>query len=1188
MKKDDQLRTHTTPTMNTYKPLWLRLSTQYLALLLTLLTGAKSQARVLDDFNDNTKTAWTDFTFVPGFGLPSEADGKFRFEQPGAGRAIFSASQKTSETFELKEGRTVEFRVDLVEGGAKDSFAILAFLPTSIGGQPNSPGTLAGYGLAKSTTDVLITKGINKYFIADDGPAANLKNNNITLVLTLTVKEGSVYIRARALDKEDNDNVIWEKEVIDTPGADTLIGGADDPAAPFINITGYFTLYLYQDFAANAVENPYQATFDNAQVFINETSTLDDFDDNTKTSWTDFTFVPGFGLPEETEGQFRFEQPAAGRAIFSASQKTSRLFELKDGERLEFKVDVIEGGAKDSFAILAFIPNTVGGQPNTPGTLAGYGLAKSTTDVLITKGINKYFIADDGPAANLKNNNITLRLHLEGINGSVVITAQVLDKEDNNAVIWEKIVTDTPGADTLIGGSDDPAAPFLTSGYFTLYLYQDFAANAPENPYKIYYDNAMASAPPIVGNTAPTISEEIPANLSNFLPAATDISFKATDDQAIAANSISINLDGVAYTTANGLAVTGAEQARTATLTGKLLPNKNYTAVLSVTDSANVTTTKTLYFDTFGSEAIVVEAEDYNFGGAYFDNPVVIPEGSGPQDQAYGGQTGVEGTDFHETRTSPNGTDTKYRSADPIRMQRSLDIVRSKFAEAGGTESGVYDFDVGDIVAGEWLNYTRTFPSGAYEVYVRQALVNMATGESVLEQVLTDATQPDQTVKSLGSFLGVRTGFEFRNFALTDGSGQNKLRLNLNGPTTLRVRQVTTDAEDGARYQNYYVFVRVGDLEVQRAIVTSLSPTPDSTTDTLIPNIRVEIQNRDTTVKVDTLKLEVNGLTVTPQITSDAAGAVVTYTMPTLPNSETVNSATISFKDNQDVTVSSTWQFTFRYLSLDPANRVTGTPGERGFRIHVVQAPIGSALANSILRAEDQIKANSTIPRVVDVTDVATVINFNKKSPTSAGDFQDDLPVPGIPFTDPETGASNGLDDFALEAVGYLKLSKGVYRFGFRTDDGFKLTSGKTVSDILTPPLAFEPDGVANKTVDFLVKEDGIYPFRFLWYERGGDGYAELTSINIESGERLLINDLTSESAIVAYQEIITSTLQLQSSATVTGLFAEEPTAVVDTTAKTVTITAPAASRFFRLVGSSAVSIKNIKVEAGNVVLTYE
>lgn len=1176
--------------MNAFRSLRRALVRPHILLLLALsLASPKASARVLDNFDDNTKTAWSDFTFVTGFGLPSEVDGQFRFEQPPAGRAIFSASQKTSETFELKEGRTVEFRVDIVQGGAKDSFAVLAFLPTTVGGQPNSPGTLAGYGLAKSTTDVLITKGINKYFVADDGAPAHLKNENITLVLNLTVKNGSVIVHTSVLDKDQDNLVIWDKTVVDTPEADTLIGGADDPAAPFIT-SGYFTLYLYQDFDRGAPENPYQMVYDNAQVFVNDTTVLDNFDDDTKTDWSDFTFVTGFGIPTETSGQFRFEQPPAGRAIFSASQKTSRLFELKEGERLEFSVDLVEGGAKDSFAVLAFLPAQIGGQPNSPGTLAGYGLAKSTTDVLMTKGINKYFIADDGAPARLKNDNVTLKLHLEGRDGNVYIRAQVLDKDQDNLVIWEKNVVDTPAADTLIGGVDDPAAPFLTSGYFTLYLYQDFDRGAPENPYKIYYDNAAVFAPPVVGNVAPSITDVSPASFANFLPAATAISFKASDDQPLSDGRISVDLNGVIYTTANGLALSGPNNARTATLSGKLLPNRNYTATLIVKDASDETTTKTLYFDTFSADALIVESEDYNFSGAYFNAPVVIPEGSGPQDNSYSLQTGVEGVDFHDSRTSPNGTNTRYRTSDPVRMQHTLDVVRAKFADAGGEESGVFDYDVGDITAGEWLNYTRDFPPGAYEVYLRQALANVATGESVLEQVTSDPTQPDQTVKTLGSFLAVRTGFEFRNFPLTDGAGQTALRLNLSGTTTLRLRQVTPDPADGARYQNYFVFLRVGDIEVQRALVASLSPTPDSTTDTLQANIRVELQNRDTTVKSDTIKLVVNGQTVTPQITSDASGAVVTYSLPELPNSGAVNSATISFKDSQDVAISSTWQFTLRYPSLDPANRVTGTPGDRGFKIHVVQAPAGSGLANSILRAEDQIKANSTIPRTVDVTDVVPVINFNKKSPTSAGSFAEDLPVPGIPFLDPETGASNGLDDFTLEALAYLELSKGIYRFGMITDDGYKLTSGKNLADILTTPLSFEAEGTANETVDFVVKESGIYPFRFLWFERGGEGYAELFLIDIASGERTLINDPNSPNAVKAYLDVKSPSVTVQSTGVLGTGFSDEPSVVIDENAKTITVDAQTQSsaRFYRLTLPEGSKIKNIQLVGTKLVVTYE
>ena len=121
-------------------------------------------------------------------------------------------------------------------------------------------------------------------------------------------------------------------------------------------------------------------------------------------------------------------------------------------------------------------------------------------------------------------------------------------------------------------------------------------------------------------------------------------------------------------------------------------------------------------------------------------------------------------------------------------MQRSRDYERAKYSDAGGAAAGVYDYDVGDIAAGEWMNYTRNFPIGSYEVYLRESVANMATGESVLELVTGDRTQPNQTVSLRGSFLGQSTGFQYRNFALTDGTGQNKIVLPLGGVTTLRLR----------------------------------------------------------------------------------------------------------------------------------------------------------------------------------------------------------------------------------------------------------------------------------------------------------------------------------------------------------------------------------------------------------------
>lgn len=1151
-----------------------RLLAAALVFAVLIMGPLAAKARVVDNFDDNTKTDWKDFTFVPGFGIPKEAGGQMQFELPPAGQAIFTATQKTSEQVTLQEGRTVEMRVDVIQGGGKDSFAVLAFIPTA-----NSPGTLAGYGLAKSTTDVLLTKGIGKYFVADAGAPAQIKMDNVTLVLTLIARNGAVEITGKVLDKANNDAVLWQKTVVDTAGADVLADGEDNPAAPYLT-AGYFTLYCYEDFDSAAPEDPYRVYYDNAEIFITDTAVLDNFDDNTKSDWKDFTFVPGFGLPTETSGQFRFVQPPAGQAIFTGSQKTSQTFQLTEGERLEFRVDIEEGGGKDSFAILSFTPVA-----NSPSTLSGYGFAKSTTDVLLTKGIGKYFVAADGPEAQLKNEKITLVLSLTVRNGAVTFTGKVLDRENNNAVIWERTVVDSPGADVLADGQDSPAAPYLGAGYFTLFCYQDFDRNAPEDPYKIYYDNAIVSAPPAAANVPPQIVEVTPAEFASFVAATSEVSFKLADDKVISDDKILVKLNEANLTVGNGLTVTASGNTKTVKL-GGLAANVNYALTITVTDSDGETVSRTVYFDTFASSSLMVEIEDYNFGGGRFiNNPAVVAEGSSAEN-AYSLQVGVPGVDFNDTRTTPRVQDTMYRPEDPVRMQRSRDNLRAKYGAAGGTAAGVYDYDVGDIAEGEWFNYTRTFPAGTYEVYLRQALVNMVSGESVLELVEGDRTQPNQTTRVLGSFLGQRTGFQYRNFALTDGTGKTKTIVRLSGESTLRLRQVTPDAPDATRYQTYLIFIPVADPGLQRASIASISPPADSTVETVTPVIRAEIRNRDTTVKADTIRLEVNGQVVVPGVTSDANGSVVTYTMAQLPASGATNTAMLEFKDNTDTAISTRWSFVVTYKSLLAANRRAGPGLGRGLQVLVVQAPQGSSLANDLQRAEDQLAPNSSIPVAMKTNVVEQVINQSQDDRVT-GFFPGETLVPGL------EGDVNGTDDFAVEITGWLELQAGVHRFGVVTDDGYKVSSGAAPKD-KEPVLAYHNGGPANETFDFVAPAAGFYPFRMMWYERGGNAYAEWFSVDAATGDRILINDPDNPKAIKAFLEVESGpSIVVQSAAEVTGPYAAETAAVVNAEAKTIRLRGGQGMRFYRLqmpgaAAGTRLRISTLKLEGADIVLSYE
>jgi hypothetical protein len=1059
------------------------------SLAAALMLGAcllTPQASIVDDFNDNVKTGWRDFSF--GIGGSTEVGGQLKFSIPAAGQPVFAASTKTTDTYTLADGKTIEFRVDLVSGNSKDSFAILSWTPKS-----QSVSSLAGYSIAKSPTDILITKGINKYF-HNENPTPAIKNDNVTLVLILTQKGTDVYITGKILDKDANNAVIFERTYVDTAAADVLRNGTDSPAAPWTG-DGEFTLIEYEDYDP-ADPSPYEVVFDNAEAFKLENAVVDNFDDNVKTAWQDFTF--GLGSSTEANGQFTFSIPPAGQPIFFASTKTSRTYEFKDGEKIEFRVDLVTGNSKDSFAILAWIPTS-----QNVSSLAGYSLAKSPTDILISKGINKYF-HNENPTPAIKNDNVTLGLTLERRGTSVVINGRVYDKDADNAVIFDATYVDTIAADVLRSGTDSPAAPWTGPGNFVLLEYEDYDPADP-TPFIVTYDNAWAASPPLPANLPPSIGDITPENYRNFIAPASGISFKVTDDKAVPAANINVTLNGTKITSANGLNLATAGTTTTATL-GGLQANVNYTAVIEATDADGAVVRQTIYFDTFDKNSLTVEVEDYNFdGGSFIDNPAVIPLGDF-ESTGYRSQAGVPDTDYSSTNTRTGG---EYRPDDTTTQRPTLDFKRDAYLPDGNV-----DYDLARIRTGEWQRYTRTFPAGNFQIYLRESFFNVPTGETVLEKVNGLASDPDAPVEVLGSFLGFNSGALFRNVPLTDASG-TPVTVQLDGVTTLRLRQVTADPSDGDIFQNYFVFIPVGGTAVNRPRAISLLPPANAIYETTDLHLGATLQDRDTTVNASSIELYVNSAKVTPTITNPSPGlTTVDYHVTPLPPSESAFNVSLRFADSTGARITNNWSFIISYRSVDPANRVPAA-GSAGFNVRVVQAPAGSALANSLSRAEDQLSANSTIPKAYDLTTTGDFINYNQIDGGNDGFFGNDILIPGLDSPD-----AQGTDDIAMEATAYLALPAGVVTFGVRSDDGFKLSAGHALHD-QTPVLDFHNGGPADQTFDVVVPAAGLYPVRLLWYERGGGAFVEFYTLNRSTGDRTLVNDPNAANAIKAYRELV-------------------------------------------------------------------
>jgi hypothetical protein len=232
-----------------------------------------------------------------------------------------------------------------------------------------------------------------------------------------------------------------------------------------------------------------------------------------------------------------------------------------------------------------------------------------------------------------------------------------------------------------------------------------------------------------------------------------------------------------------------------------LLSNQLYQVVLTITELDGDVFTYTIKFDTFSQNNLIFEAEDWNFnGGEFIDDPLLSSDPF--YDNTYFGKGSLHDIDYHDPNTLPGAT-YLYRSTDPVGTEVTGDVLRQKFIDAQVTDAGVKDYNVGWVEVGEWLNYTRTFPPGTYNVYGRFAYgVVGGLFRASLDKV-QNATTQNQPISPVGVFLGgPGRGWQVYDLVpLTDAQG-NLLTVSLSGVETLRVT-----ATEGGYNANFYMVV---------------------------------------------------------------------------------------------------------------------------------------------------------------------------------------------------------------------------------------------------------------------------------------------------------------------------------------------------------------------------------------------
>jgi len=232
----------------------------------------------------------------------------------------------------------------------------------------------------------------------------------------------------------------------------------------------------------------------------------------------------------------------------------------------------------------------------------------------------------------------------------------------------------------------------------------------------------------------------------------------------------------------------------------------------------------------------MIEAEDFDFnGGQFIDNPIptgfVLIVNGNPTYPAPGysvvnsyfyypeadsGNEAIVGVDL-TTVTTDAGEDFYYRPAESAGTQVATDFLRGKFYVTNGATVTIFnDFNLGFWDPGQWVNYTRTFPTNTYNVYGRLASGGAYSGLS-LSLVTNGVGTPTQTTSLLGTFSDPNAnGWQDWDWVPLLATNGQKAVVSLGGVETLQANN-TTAVDVNA---NFYMFVPAATVAPQAVKLT--------------------------------------------------------------------------------------------------------------------------------------------------------------------------------------------------------------------------------------------------------------------------------------------------------------------------------------------------------------------------------
>jgi hypothetical protein len=134
----------------------------------------------------------------------------------------------------------------------------------------------------------------------------------------------------------------------------------------------------------------------------------------------------------------------------------------------------------------------------------------------------------------------------------------------------------------------------------------------------------------------------------------------------------------------------------------------------------------------------------------------------------------------------------------PEFLAEQENTLHGRDGSSGGPDTNICEFNVAYFYAGDWLNYTRTYPTGTYNVWGRLAAGGGAFTNCTLSLVTSGVGTSNQTTQVLGAFSDpAPAGWQSYHWVELSDPNNNPVYVQLGGVETLKLTAPTNSTSTG-------------------------------------------------------------------------------------------------------------------------------------------------------------------------------------------------------------------------------------------------------------------------------------------------------------------------------------------------------------------------------------------------------